>query len=261
MIKINGTLIEVTMFPDRTSQVWKLPKELFDALEYDVEWEFEHEGEIMHLAQIRDLFRGANMRLHMTFMPYARQDKRVSNETTFAMLTFANVINSLNFLSVSALDVHNEKECQYQFSNFYNVEPTKYIDLTKKAVKPDIICFPDAGARERYKLTVRHPHIIIAQKVRNQLTGVIESITISGDVKNKSILIIDDICDGGKTFTEVAKVLYGANAREVNLYVTHGIFSKGLRPLEDAGINRIFTKTGEANETRYGITYTPWEKL
>jgi ribose-phosphate pyrophosphokinase len=45
---------------------------------------------------------------------------------------------------------------------------------------------------------------------------------------NKRFLIVDDICDGGRTFTELAKVLKKWTDMPVDLYVTHGIFSKGM---------------------------------
>jgi len=64
-------------------------------------------------------------------------------------------------------------------------------------------------------------------------------------------MIVDDICDGGATFILLAKELYAAGAKEVNLFVTHGIFSKGLIPLYEAGIKRIFTQDGEASEEHY----------
>jgi phosphoribosylpyrophosphate synthetase len=67
-----------------------------------------------------------------------------------------------------------------------------------------------------------------------------------GDCKDKRVLIVDDICDGGKTFELLAKDLYNAGAEEVNLFVTHGLFSKGLIPLKLAGIKRIFTNKGQA---------------
>ena len=60
------------------------------------------------------------------------------------------------------------------------------------------------------------------------------------------MLIVDDICDGGKTFELLAEQLYSNGAEEVNLFVTHGLFTKGLRPLKNAGIKRIFTNKGEA---------------
>ena len=65
------------------------------------------------------------------------------------------------------------------------------------------------------------------------------------DIKDQTILIVDDLCDGGMTFIKSAERLYELEAKEVHLYVSHGIFSKGLKPLTDSGIKRIFTKDGE----------------
>ena len=55
MISLNGIDVEVTKFPDGTSQVWKLPN--IPLLESNIEWNFQHEGEIMYLAQLVHLLR------------------------------------------------------------------------------------------------------------------------------------------------------------------------------------------------------------
>ncbi len=78
-------------------------------------------------------------------------------------------------------------------------------------------------------------------KKRNQLTGVIESIIIPDvDFKGKRILIVDDICDGGATFVEIARQLTAAEAAFIGLRVTHGIFSKGVDILYKSEIGQLF---------------------
>ena len=84
------------------------------------------------------------------------------------------------------------------------------------------------------------------EKVRDQLSGKITSYELKGKPEGMNVMIVDDICDGGATFVILAKALYEGGAKEVNLFVTHGIFSKGLEPLKEAGIKRIFTQDGEA---------------
>lgn len=51
MIKLNGLEIKPTIFPDGTSQIWKIKidSNLDNQL---IEWEFQHEGELMHVAQL-----------------------------------------------------------------------------------------------------------------------------------------------------------------------------------------------------------------
>ena len=57
--------------------------------------------------------------------------------------------------------------------------------------------------------------------------------------------MVDDLCDGGATFILLAKELLSKGAKEVHLFVSHGIFSRGLGVLFDAGIKRVFVKDGE----------------
>ncbi len=71
---------------------------------------------------------------------------------------------------------------------------------------------------------------------------------------DQKVLICDDLADGGATFIRIMDMLRPLS-KEVTLYVTHGIFSKGLKVLKDSGINRIFTQYGEASEVQNQLTY------
>ncbi len=97
---------------------------------------------------------------------------------------------------------------------------------------------------------------ISATKNRDSYTGRITNIKLNHTkVKDQKILIVDDICDGGGTFCMLADQLYKKGAKEVNLFTTHGIFSKGLKPLYEAQINRIFTVKGVVSEVQGNICY------
>ena len=94
----------------------------------------------------------------------------------------------------------------------------------------DMLVAPDKGAKEKTKKIAEHfgtPYVT-CDKDRDPATGWINSVIVNGDVKGKHCLITDDICDGGGTFQLTAKALREKGAASVNLYVTHGIFSKGL---------------------------------
>jgi len=188
----------------------------------------------------------------MPFLPYGRQDKRISNDTTFALKTFADVINGMRFDSVRTLDVHSDI-AEKLFDSFSNTHPTNEISRARREIarlkqgeieqyNSLVNAFPDAGAKKRYS---RSANDIIGHKVRDQATGYITEYKIEGEPEGKDILIVDDICDGGMTFKLMAKELYKQGAKSVHLYVTHGIFSKGVKTLKDDGIRRIFTREGE----------------
>ena len=73
--------------------------------------------------------------------------------------------------------------------------------------------------------------MLTATKVRNTITGEITGTRLDDpdqSAKGRDCLIVDDICDGGRTFIELAKVIRQQGPARGYLYVTHGIFSNGL---------------------------------
>lgn len=253
MIKVNGEVANVTKFPDGTSQVWKLPEWIFESSRFNIIWDFQSESEVFQLVQLNKLLKHGRVprpvTLHMPFLPYGRQDKEISNDSTWALRAFAQVINSMNFDKVTTIDAHSPiaAELLTNFTNIYPEAEIKQAIMSLSDFEPEcennlVLAFPDAGAALRYKAKSTD---IIGHKVRNQLTGHIDSYSIEGSPKGKDVLIIDDICDGGMTFKLLARDLLTEGANSVNLYVTHGIFSKGIDTLKESGISRIFTKEGE----------------
>jgi ribose-phosphate pyrophosphokinase len=85
--------------------------------------------------------------------------------------------------------------------------------------------------------------MIHCEKQRDPSTGKISTTTVnSPDLTGKTAVITDDICDGGATFIGIAKQLRSLNCQNIILYVTHGIFSKGLIVF-DGLIDQVFTSS------------------
>lgn len=265
MITVNGVEIKPTIFPDGTSQVWQLPDDvknyLIECQTIDshavVRWDFQSESEIIHVCQLAHLARteynDVKLLLDVPYLPYGRQDKSVSNDATFALITFARIINCF-YNCIRTVDAHSNK--LEQINNYFpssypkciNIFPKKEIEKAIKYSRADFACYPDKSAKERYAKHIDLPAVYM-DKVRNQSTGAITGLEwhvdcLHYDLKDKSIIVIDDICDGGRTFIECAKLLKTAGVRCMSLYVSHGIFSKGLEPLENAGYSEVFTKEG-----------------
>lgn len=258
MIYLNDLLITPTLFPDNTSQVWKLPTDLLivNQSNASVKWTFDHEGEFLQLAQLKTLLDKyiEDVSLELTYLPYGRQDKKVSNDSTFALTTFARLLNTLNFQRIVINDPHSSVATDL-IKNSIAVFPMHEIDETMKLLQADYVCYPDAGALEKYASIYRWTYSF-GEKVRDQTTGNIISYHLEDQPFGKNILIVDDICDGGATFKLLAKELLAAGATEVNLFVSHGIFSRGLKTLKESGIKRIFTPDGElVSENETGFTY------
>jgi len=262
MIKLNDQEITPTIFPDDTSQVWKLPLTLIKQIEnstrgLDIVWHFDHEGELIHLLQLMTLIRSLNVEvdvcLTLPYLPYARQDKGVSNDATFALHTFLGLIAPV-FDSLVVFDPHSEELLEQYFGDGLTcVEPCAEIQVAIDGCNAEVICFPDVSASTRYPSLAGKPFVYM-EKVRNQSTGEITGMKMHGeaDVTDKCVLIVDDLCDGGRTFREASKILYYQDAEEVNLYVSHGIFSHylGVMILHEDGINQVYTEEGLVSDVR-----------
>ena len=118
--------------------------------------------------------------------------------------------------------------------------------ITQLGYAKDDIClfFPDEGAQKRYGTMFPDYIQAFGIKKRNWETGKIEGYMVVGEenIKDKCVLIIDDICSYGNTFTHAAGALITSGAKEVNLYVTHceDAISKG-NIFKDGRINKVFT--------------------
>jgi ribose-phosphate pyrophosphokinase len=245
-------VLKPTMFPDGTSQVWKLPDEILESRELEITWNFESEREMIDLLSLRRLLSTQAVDLHIPFLPYARQDKEVSNSSTFNLVVLAELINSLGCRSVTSVDVHNPVVTAELIKNFQNVPVNELINRVVIEIDADYVVYPDKGAFVRYgdrKYGINQcAQEIICEKVRDQSTGDITGhrvISISCPLTRgylNTILIVDDLCDGGATFISVAKLLREQqNVGKINLFVTHGVFSKGREHLLNNGISNIYT--------------------
>lgn len=186
--------------------------------------------------------------LILPYVPYARQDRVCCECEPNSLRVFADYINHLNFNTVTIIDPHSDV-CGAVFNNVRILNQLSVInkdyDFIKRVVENVRFVSPDAGANKKTASLAKyfeHKDFIRADKLRNLATGdIIETKVYCDDLKGQTIAIVDDICDGGRTFVELAKALKAKNADKVILYVTHGIFSKGEQTLLDNGIDEIWT--------------------
>lgn len=251
---INGLIkVEPTIFPDKTSQVWKLPmdeiRETTDGNMVVITWNFESEGEFMHLAQLKFLIASTmhcDIVLDVPYLPYARQDKVIANDATFALRPFVCLLAILRFDAVLLTDPHSDVAVEMLGALGTTVHVRHPMPIQVASIP--LFCYPDEGARTKYTRLYKDRDYIYGKKVRDQLTGRIEKYDLEvgdHDVRGKNVLIVDDLCDGGATFALLAKELLSRGVGEVVLFVTHGLFTKGTEVLFESGISRIFTKDGE----------------
>lgn len=193
--------------------------------------------DIMELLQVNDIIRRryptAQVSLQMPYAPYARQDRVCAPGESLACKVFADLINMCGFAKVTICDCHSDV-LPALINNCVNIPMATLLDVLRPIEKTEdtILISPDSGSNKKV-LEISKAFggfdIVRADKVRDTSTGEITGTVVYADtLEGKDCIILDDICDGGRTFIELSKVLKEKGAKTVTLIVTHGIFSKGF---------------------------------
>ncbi len=183
--------------------------------------------------------------LDILYLPYARQDRVCSTGESHSLEVIVKFLDNLELTTIRIWDVHNEEKTCELFENTHVCFLTAKDIFARFKILDDfeldnlILCAPDDGAYQRVSEVSNEHHQttpVVIGKVRDPESGKITGMKWNPhnrDVEGWNILIIDDICDGGATFNQAAQILREQGAVNLYLYVTHGIFSKGLDLLQE----------------------------
>ena len=229
MIKLNGHVVEQNRFPDGTLALKEMDFSLLsDNFVNWIDWMYDGDEEMFAIMSLVDLIRRnsqGRVYLKMPYLPNARMDRIKTDTENFALKVFANWINGLGFDHIFVENVHSNVS-NALVNNIVDSLPDDDIKTITKDYDFDVIFFPDEGACKRYKDmgVIKELGLPIAFGIKNRdwKTGEILGLDVVGaDVKDKRVLIIDDICSKGFTFYYSGQKLRDLGASDVRLYVTH----------------------------------------
>jgi ribose-phosphate pyrophosphokinase len=179
-----------------------------------------------------DRLGAGKLGLYLPYFPGARQDHPEPG-TPNTLRIFASLLNAMGHDVVVVVDPH---------SRLVGVHLDRCVTLGMDKIASAImrpynavIC-PDKGAVGRAEAVASALHIpsIMGRKVRDPRDGKLSGFEVDPLPGMGRYLVVDDICDGGGTFIglaqEIRKNLVG-RASILDLYVTHGVFSKGFKEL------------------------------
>ena len=206
--------------------------------------------DLFELLMLKDILdAGLNrVMLHITYLMGARMDRRIDFLQPHTLAVVCDALRNAEFDMIEILDPHSNYARDFIKSPrtpVRTIYPGEQVREVLKNYYPYMtrIVIPDTGAEERVLHTTEgtdFTNYIRCTKERDPATGKLSHFTIinPADVNGMLCLIIDDICDGGRTFEGIAMLLRDAGATGVDLFVTHGIFSRGGRL---AGIDGVYT--------------------
>ena len=193
-----------------------------------------------------------NIYIYMPYLPYARQDHPGKSGEPLSLRIIGNLFSSVEYAKLIVTDIHSHHAQSFFSDKIKNIplsfkieqDPTLFFAL--KNQQYDVVLAPDEGAKARAKSVADLLNIKVLNclKTRNDTTGeplLILPKGIDSLPQNAKILVVDDICDGGRTFYNLAQLLtqaQGSSSQDrikvgkLGLLITHGIFSHGITELK-----------------------------
>ena len=170
-----------------------------------------------------------NITAVIPYFGYARQDRKVVPRTAISAKLVSNLITNAGAHRIVTVDLHAG-----QIQGFFDIPvdnlfstPIFSKHIKKYISNKNIICVaPDVGGVERARALGQKLNVGLAiVDKRRSAPGKSQVMNIIGNVKGKNCLLVDDIIDSGGTIVSATKALKEKGAKDVYVYVTHGVLS------------------------------------
>ena len=195
-----------------------------------------------------------NITAVIPYFGYARQDRKVVPRTSISAKLVSNLITKAGADRVVTVDLHAG-----QVQGFFDIPvdnlfctPIFARHVNKNINKKNIICVaPDVGGTERARALGKLLDVGLAiVDKRRPSPGKSQVMNVVGNVKNKTCVIVDDIIDSGGTIVNAAEALKNREAKEVYVYITHGVLSgEAVKKIEKSIIKKlVITDSIDNNE-------------
>lgn len=192
---------------------------------------FQPDTNLMELLLLCDAAKRASAKHITAVMPYfgwARQDRKDKIRVPIGAKLIANLLRSAGATRVMTMDLHAD-----QIQGFFEM-PVDHLFVSSLFV-PHIqernmenltIGSPDVGGSKRANNYAKKLgcEMVICYKERKK-ANVVENMKVIGDVKDRNVILVDDLIDTAGTLTKAADMLMEQGAKSVRAYCTHPVLS------------------------------------
>ena len=207
---------------------------------------FPNSDNLMELLLMIDAAKRASARHINAVIPYfgwARQDRKDKPRVSIGAKLVADLLSCAGVDRVITMDLHAD-----QIQGFFDV-PVDHLYasgvilpyLQSLKLKDMVIASPDVGGSKRANSYAKYLGcpLVLCNKTRAR-ANVVESMQIIGDVKDKNVVIIDDMVDTAGTITKAADIMKQAGAKTVRACASHCVMSgPASERVQDSALEEI----------------------
>lgn len=207
---------------------------------------FSPSDNLMELLMMIDAAKRASAGYITAVIPYfgfARQDRKDKPRVSIASKLVANLLTTAGADRIITMDLHAP-----QIQGFFDI-PVDHLDssavfipyIEQLNIENLIFAAPDVGSTNRVREVAKYfgVDMVICDKERKRANEV-ASMTVIGEVKDKNVVLIDDICDTAGTLSKAAGVLKDKGALSVRAFCTHPVLSgKAYENIENSALEEL----------------------
>ena len=210
---------------------------------------FPPSDNLMELLLMIDAAKRASAKTINAVIPYfgwARQDRKDKPRVSLGAKLVADLLMAAGIDRVITMDLHAD-----QIQGFFNV-PVDHLYASGviipylQSLKLDnlVIASPDMGGSKRAYAKYLGCPLVLCNKTRAR-ANVVASMQIIGDVKDKNVIIVDDMVDTAGTITKAADIMKEAGAKSVRACASHCVMSgpASQRVMDSALEEIVFTNS------------------
>ncbi|MCB9168768.1 MAG: ribose-phosphate pyrophosphokinase [Flavobacteriales bacterium] len=215
-------------------------------LVFIVQSTFPPSDNLFELLLMVDAARRASAKRIVAVIPYfgfARQDRKDKPRVSIGAKLVANMLTAAGVDRVMTMDLHAD-----QIQGFFEV-PVDHLFassiflpyIQERAIPDLVIAAPDTGGTKRANAYAKHLGADMAicykqRKVANQ----VDSMTVIGDVKERNVVLVDDMVDTAGTLTKAADMMADLGARSVTAMCTHAVLSgEACKRINDSALSQL----------------------
>ena len=198
---------------------------------YLVQSTFPNCDNLMELLLMIDAAKRASAKSIIAVMPYfgwARQDRKDKPRVSIASKLVADLLSAAGVNRVITMDLHAD-----QIQGFFNV-PVDHLYASSVFIpyiqslnlEEMVIASPDVGGAKRANSYAKYFDVplVLCHKQRAK-ANVVANMTVIGDVKDKNVILVDDMVDTAGTITKAADLMLSFGAKSVRALCSHAIMS------------------------------------
>ena len=194
------------------------------------------------------------------YFGYARQDRKDKPRVSIGAKLMADLLSASGVNRIITMDLHAD-----QIQGFFNV-PVDHLYasalfipyIEKMGLRDIVIASPDVGGTKRANTYARllGTDMVVCHKSRAK-ANIVESMTLIGDVRDKDVIIVDDLIDTAGTITKAAGLMIKEGASSVRAFAAHGLLSEpAYERIEDSALKEVyFTDSIPAKKASPKIKY------